>query len=522
MNEGKAPPASDNKVLECPDPSCRKRFNSCWSLTRHTRTHTGDKPFKCEAEGCGKEFVEKCALRRHEQTHSDQKQWVCPISQCGKKFKLKEYLASLKYTLDYFLDVHKRTHMKDCHSEESVHSPDEEDHLNASHDITKETVLIDQLRQRLMRNNIRHSDEISRFQKDNDRLKRCLKECGFALEIAISLLQSLTHGNVPQSLNDILAKIVHVNQYFNQQDNAAFYAPEYDNQIRNGPGLEQMYSMPPPISYNMNGMNGNGNNINNYPIQYPPNLHPQEYDMGGGFTHQQRGGGGNLTSPYGGGPGLGPSASIQFPPPSAQSNPRGPPIQRVELQHQQLQPQQRDNCLQQERDRQFNKRPAPSYFVIGSSSDGDSEVSPNEPNSNNNGNGNGGIQMSQSSPAKKPKIFPVPTELNEGSLMPEGHPAFDSTRSHFMSMSTQHIIPPMSMSVPFPVPIDSHSTNSINNNNNNNNNGLDINNNNGNGNNNGNNSSGSGSISLECHNSAMETLALAASMFSSTLRQDTS
>ena len=49
----------DEKRLECPDPTCRKRFNSCWSLTRNTRTHNGDKPFKCSVPGCGKVMWDK-------------------------------------------------------------------------------------------------------------------------------------------------------------------------------------------------------------------------------------------------------------------------------------------------------------------------------------------------------------------------------------------------------------------------------------------------------------------------------
>lgn len=94
--------------LLCTFPGCLKEFSTRWSLNRHTRVHTGVKPYKCNF--CFKEFAQNCSLKRHEQTHSQERVWVCDYQGCGKRFKLKEYLEV----------HHQRTHFKEEASEPVV------------------------------------------------------------------------------------------------------------------------------------------------------------------------------------------------------------------------------------------------------------------------------------------------------------------------------------------------------------------------------------------------------------------
>uniref|UniRef100_A0A673W3G6 Zinc finger protein 853-like n=1 Tax=Salmo trutta TaxID=8032 RepID=A0A673W3G6_SALTR len=71
------------KPFSCSD--CGKCFNRKEYLTEHIRTHTGEKPFSCGV--CGKTFSQRGALGRHIRTHTGEKPFSC--GDCGKRFRQK-------------------------------------------------------------------------------------------------------------------------------------------------------------------------------------------------------------------------------------------------------------------------------------------------------------------------------------------------------------------------------------------------------------------------------------------------
>jgi len=65
---------------------CLETFSTRFSLKRHQKKHTGERPFKCKFQSCGRAFAEKSTLKRHMRTHTGEKPFRCVHPGCEKTF----------------------------------------------------------------------------------------------------------------------------------------------------------------------------------------------------------------------------------------------------------------------------------------------------------------------------------------------------------------------------------------------------------------------------------------------------
>ena len=80
--DGRSRTPPSERPYACPVETCPRRFSRSDELTRHMRTHTGQKPFQCRI--CMRNFSRSDHLTTHIRTHTGEKPFACDT--CGRRF----------------------------------------------------------------------------------------------------------------------------------------------------------------------------------------------------------------------------------------------------------------------------------------------------------------------------------------------------------------------------------------------------------------------------------------------------
>ena len=77
-----------HRILKQHDLTCPVR---CWAFTFLFPCPSGEKPFSCSWDGCDKKFARSDELSRHRRTHTGEKKFVCPV--CDRRFMRSDHLT---------------------------------------------------------------------------------------------------------------------------------------------------------------------------------------------------------------------------------------------------------------------------------------------------------------------------------------------------------------------------------------------------------------------------------------------